>query len=570
MVWNEKAGHLSLIKDKKEFTTEHFFSLGMLLLLFAYMFALNFLMPLHRDDFWYSLIWGTFDKIRTWPDIFQSLFTHYYTHGGRMVSFLVLDSFLLIGKGWFNLLNAFLFVALIVLIYWHSQREANWRFNPCILLLIMVFTWLGLPHFGEVVTWMTGACVYLLTAVLILAFLLPYHLAVLQKPLWRDSYLSAAGMLVGGVIAGWTVENTAATMVFMVFAASFYAYKKQLLTKWMVAGNCGALIGFAMLVIAPGNYVRAAESKTKLLYHFTNQFAAGGELLLYVLPVVLFLIMARRILLKDYAVRTGVTTVATDNGRFHFSSWLMVGFILLMIYSYMNGTFLSYWFGSLLYDNVVDRLGVANDHTRRLFFNMMSGLEEMMVYLLTIAQIYRYSFRKTGLRKKDIKALGVVLNWRRLIARYPNWFFVLLWIAIAGLNHLVMLASPRFPGRATFGSAVFLIIAAASVFTVPEIYTYLLNTARKKCMAIFCTIVLLPMATAVLYQEVVLYREDGRRMVYVEQMVAQNAKRVAIEPISFKNRMLRHIYFEDLTNDGTRAFLRNYYGLEYITLTRNP
>ena len=75
---------------------------------------------------------------------------------------------------------------------------------------------------------------------------------------------------------------------------------------------------------------------------------------------------------------------------------------------------------------------------------------------------------------------------------------------------------------------------------------------------------------AVLYQEVVLYREDGRRMAYVEQMVAQNAKRVAIEPISFKNRMLRHIYFEDLTNDGTRAFLRNYYGLEDITLTRNP
>ena len=55
-------------------------------LIFALMFALNYFMPLHRDDYDYSMIWHTGVHITTFPDVIDSLLHHYYEHGGRMVT----------------------------------------------------------------------------------------------------------------------------------------------------------------------------------------------------------------------------------------------------------------------------------------------------------------------------------------------------------------------------------------------------------------------------------------------------------------------------------------------------
>ncbi|VBB09407.1 Hypothetical protein LUCI_4697 [Lucifera butyrica] len=556
--------------NTKKFTNADLLSWGMLILLFGYMFAVNFLMPLHRDDYWYSLIWGTNLKITAWPDVFQSLYTHYFTHGGRMVAYLVLDSFLFLGKQWFNPFNAFIYVALMVLIYWHSQREVTFRFNPYILLLIILFTWLGFPHFAEVNIWMAGACGYLFTAVLILAFLLPYHFSFLGKSFWKDSCWAIWGMFFGGVIAGWTIENTATTLALAVAGFTFYFYKKNNLAKWMVAGLAGSVTGVALLILAPGNYVRAEEQKAALLFHFTNLIAAGVETLFYILPVILFLILVWRILLADFAGKKGITVAAVQgfDRRFLISSALTIGIILLMLYSYLNGTFVSQWLANLIYDNVAVRYGFATPHLKKQFFNTMSGLEEMMVYLLTITQIYRYTFKKLALRKKDIKAIAPAIGWRKIMDAYPAAYYAAAWIALALVNHFVMVASPRYPGRAAFGSVAFLIIGAVSVFTIPEVKRYLLDTARKKYIAAFAGIILIPMMIGVLHQYTVLHQENSQRMAYVEKMVSQGATRLEVEPVSIKNRVLRHVYFEDLDNGVSSSLLCKYYGLKEIKLKK--
>jgi len=382
--------------NNKKITKGNLISLVMLVLLFIYMYAMNYMMPLHRDDYEYSLIWGTLERIATWPDIFQSLHNHYLTHGGRMVDFFVLDSFLLVGKQWFNPFNAFLFVTLIVLIYWHSQRQVTFRFNPYILALIIVFCWLGLPDFAVVNIWMTGACVYLMPAVLIFTFLLPYHFNYLLKSLLSDSYLAAFGMFCGGIVAGWTIENTAATMNLVIAGFILYGYTKHSLTKWMISGFCGSALGFLLLVISPGNYVRYGESSPKLIYHFTNQLAAGFEILLGVLPVVLFLVLAWRILLKEHAREKGiyVTGKRGDSCGLGISSMFITGIILFMLMSYLKGSYFSKWLASFLYENVAVSLGVANSHLKFQITNTLTGFEEVIIYLLAISQIYRYTFKK--------------------------------------------------------------------------------------------------------------------------------------------------------------------------------
>ena len=257
------------------------------------------------------------------------------------MDFFVLDSFLLIGKQWFNPFNAFLYVALIVLIYWHSQRQVTLRFNPYILALIIVFCWLSLPDFALVTIWMTGACVYLLTAVLIFSFLLPYHFDFLGKPLLRDSSWSAWGMFLGGVAASWTIENTAATMNLIIAGLIYYASRKHGLKKWMITGFCGTILGYSLLIIAPGNYVRYAGSSSKLIFHGANQLAAGFEIFLGSIPVVLFMILAWRIVITEYAKQQGSYLVkyCRDDWGIGIGTILWVIIFLIMSLSRLDGLF---------------------------------------------------------------------------------------------------------------------------------------------------------------------------------------------------------------------------------------
>jgi len=548
-------------------TAEHLSSFVMLALLFLYMYALNFMMPLHRDDYEYALIWGTYERIAAWPDVFHSLYLHYFDHGGRMVAFLVLDSFLLMGKEWFDPFNAFLYVALMVLIYWHSQRSITWRFNPYILALIFLFCWLGLPDFALVNIWMTGACVYLLTAVIILAFLLPYHFNFWEKPLLHDSYGAALGMFAGGIVAGWTIENTAATMNLIIVGFIIYAYKKKTVAKWMYSGFGGAVLGFVLLIIAPGNFVRSANIKHPLIYNFTNQIAAFIEIALGLLPVILFIILIWRILLAEYGKGKGVIVSRQGNSRYQFMTWSVVkiGITAMMLVSYQTNSFFSQWFSNLLYDNVAVKLGVANSHLKFQLFHALSELEIVIVFLLTITQIYNYAFEKLTLTKKDIKEVASIFKWREVMAAYPGFYFVATLVVLALINNLAMIASPTFPGRAGFGSAVFVIIGAVSAFTIPQIYTYLLgNTSHKKYIAMVTGLIIVPMAAAALQQHVVLYQGNTARMVYVEEMVSQGATYLELEPLPLKNRVLRHVYFSELNNGVSKGGFCRYYRLKDI------
>lgn len=548
----------------KNITKENLISLAMLILLFIYMYTLNFMMPLHRDDYEYSLIWGTLERIVAWPDVFQSLYNHYLTHGGRIVDFFVLDSFLLVGKQWFNPFNAFLFVALIVLIYWHSQRQLTFQFNPYILALIITFCWLGLPDFAVVNIWMTGACVYLMTAVIIFTFLLPYHFNYLGKPLLSDSYRATLGMFFGGIVAGWTIENTAATMNLIIAGFIFYGYRKHNLIKWMISGFCGSVLGFLLLVISPGNYVRYGGSSPRLIYHFTNQLVAGAEILLGVLPVLLFLVLAWRILFTEYAKKKGVYVIGQRDERhgFRISSVWIIGIIFFLLVSDLNGSYFSRWLTNLLYDNVAVPLGVATSDLNFKLSNILVNLEEVIIYLLTITQIWRSISKKLALRKNDIKDILPRVKWQEIIDSYPACYYVAALVALSVINNLVMIGSPTFPGRAGFGSVVFLIIGAMSYFTIPEIRLYLLGGSCPQYLAILMAFIFMPMAIAVFHQHIVLYKQNNQRMVYVEKMVSQGATYLELEPLSLKNLVLRHVYFVELNNPVSKYGFCRYYGLK--------
>ena len=143
--------------------------------LFLLMLVLNLWMPLHRDDYDYSMIYMTDIHIETFKDVAYSAYHHYFVHGGRMVTVFCLDLFLWLGKIWFDIANAVMFVALVVLMYFHARRDMALAREPVMVAATGLLAWLSFPHFGEVAIWKSGSTVYLWSAVPAALFLLPLH-----------------------------------------------------------------------------------------------------------------------------------------------------------------------------------------------------------------------------------------------------------------------------------------------------------------------------------------------------------------------------------------------------------
>ena len=540
-----------------------------LVLLFAYMFMLNYFMPLHRDDFEYSLVWNTDVRISSFSHVFQSLYIHYMEHGGRMADYMFNDTMAWWGKEWFNPINAFFYTYLMVLIYWHAKRDITWRFNPYILSLIIVFAWFGLPDWALTTIWMNGSCVYLFSSVMIFSMLLPYHMQLVGKDMFKDGYLAAIGMFLFGLLAAWTIENTAASMNLILFLACIYAHKRKKMPKWMLSGFMGSCLGFFMLIAAPGNFVRSAGTSTTLLIKIGNQLAAGVQIFLGVLPVFLFMILCWRILLIDYAKYKGLyrqnNTVEIGLGMDNVAKIILA---IIMLISVLTTSFVSKWTTNVVAFKILEPLGVYKG--QRMFeqlANTLSGVEEVVLYLLVVTQIFNYVYMHMSLRKKDVNDYALQTTKKEIIRHYPALDFLVAMIAIALLNNLIMLASPLFPARAGFGTVIFYIIGVVSMCHIPIVKQKLFtNYNYKKFMAVAMISLMVPMAAMVGYRYGVLHYEDSSRMQLIEQAYINGEDTVTVPRVSVVTSVLRHVFFSELDNGISRGGLMRYYQLKELNL----
>jgi len=245
--------------------------------IFAYCFAVGLLIPLFADDYSFSFVYETDRRIESASDVLESQIIHYLTWGGRAVAHTLGQLFLLWGKPVFAFANSLLFVALLMLIYrYASVRRRAISEDAYGLFLIFFFAWVCLPSFGETVFWLIGSVNYLWTTVLVLLFLLPYRRLALEGT--EGSARSTARriskailMFPFGVAAGWTNENTAMVMIGLAALASFVAYRRSVRPPLhLVSGIAGAAVGYAFLLLAPGNRERAKVWESFDNYSFVN------------------------------------------------------------------------------------------------------------------------------------------------------------------------------------------------------------------------------------------------------------------------------------------------------------
>lgn len=241
--------------------------------LYIFLYSLNYLMPMgFGDDYLYSFIWQgnpefvplTDNAIRvsSWYDLYISQLAHYLTWSGRTVNHTLAQLLLWIGKEVFNYFNAFVGVLLVVEIYWCVNRgRIAFDFKIKDVWKIFIALWAFTPGFVTVFLWLDGACNYLWPSVLLLGFMLPYvrkyyRLSQTALETSEQRYPFGLAMLFFGVLTGWTNENSICWILIVLFVFLFYYSKRTRIEKWLYCGLAGLLIGYVLLMLAPGNIAR--------------------------------------------------------------------------------------------------------------------------------------------------------------------------------------------------------------------------------------------------------------------------------------------------------------------------
>ena len=231
------------------------------------MFWCNRLMPMVGDDFLYSYvinehtIFYDFEPesavlVSSIADIITSQWNHYFLWGGRTIAHSIDQIFLWIGELPFDIASASVAVLLIVEIYWIVDRgRLSTDFKVGRLIWIFFALWVFTANFGSNFLWTTGSCNYLWTTVILLGFLIPY---VRQWFSDRPLEINPLVMLSAGVIAGWTNENTVCWFIIAIALMCRRLRAEHRMSRWMIAGLIGLSIGYALLILAPGNFARAA------------------------------------------------------------------------------------------------------------------------------------------------------------------------------------------------------------------------------------------------------------------------------------------------------------------------
>ncbi|MDR0527944.1 MAG: DUF6056 family protein [Spirochaetaceae bacterium] len=212
-------------------------------------YILNILTPLIADDYSYSL------GINSVADIPNSVYGSWLGWNGRCIVLFLAQFWLLVGKPYFNLANTLVYCAFILLTYFHITGGLR-KFKPALFVAINLFYWFLVPAWGQNFLWLTGSCGYLWATLIVLFFLVPFR----KKSDFKEynlNIVSSALFFIIGLMAGCSYENIGAAVLFLLIA--YFVMKilnKEKISLFEITGTAGFLLGFALLVAAPGNYVR--------------------------------------------------------------------------------------------------------------------------------------------------------------------------------------------------------------------------------------------------------------------------------------------------------------------------
>lgn len=240
-----------------------------LFVIFSFMYILNSLTPLLADDYFAAFVWPegvringlvpeNAKRIAGYADIYESVKNYLVTWGGRIPGSVFSHFFIWQGKEFFNLANAFMMTILVAEVYWLSHEgKVTLSFDPSYIIWIFFSLWAFNVRFIDTCLWIKGSCDYLWLAVIILAFLIPYVRYYFEASAFKENK-NRLSILVFflGLIAGCSHETTNCWLVIIIAYWLYTSRNKKDLQTWQISGFIGFILGYAILILAPGNFSR--------------------------------------------------------------------------------------------------------------------------------------------------------------------------------------------------------------------------------------------------------------------------------------------------------------------------
>ena len=256
-------------------------SLGLFLLSMIVVYMVNREIPFMMDDEWYSTVLYADTPIRNFGDIIRAQIWHYNNWGGRSIAHGLLQLILLTGEHGADILNV---VAVLVLTCLLGLVSGEHKMPYLFAGMGMLF---GLnANWKMSMFWEAGAANYLYMTSFLICYLYLY-LCRADRPLPGITLW----ILPLGLAAGWSNENmgpavwVVSTLVLLLRRRE---HKKSAL--WMYLGNIACLVGSAVMILAPGNFVRSAEaedSRGVLWKAYLRGYAESRGALEYLFPALL-------------------------------------------------------------------------------------------------------------------------------------------------------------------------------------------------------------------------------------------------------------------------------------------
>ncbi len=230
-------------------------------------FLRNLLMPIIADDYAYAFIWdgdglgnlldgidaNRLERVESFSDILYSQWQHYFTWGGRTIAHIFVQFFVWQGKIFFDVANVLVFAALVLLIFKVGTGLTLREMNKTYMAFILAGIYFCAPSPIITTVWLTGACNYLWMCTLEILFLLPFTLKYWQP---KKQFLIPTSSFLIALLAGWSIEPGAVATISVASLFVIYFWWKKNLESWMKVGLLFAVIGFAFLMLSPGNIHR--------------------------------------------------------------------------------------------------------------------------------------------------------------------------------------------------------------------------------------------------------------------------------------------------------------------------
>lgn len=198
-----------------------------------------------------NLTENVLQPIHTLGDIGHSMKNYYFSWGGRVIVHSIVQFFAgIAGHGWFVVANTIVFLFMVVLASKFFVTES--QSSTVKLLLFTLLFWFICPIPNETLLWISGSVNYLwagtaeIGAILLFQHFLKNHM---QKKFLPVLFL--VSLLCGTTHEVPSASLTASFLIFMLF-------NRTKITAGSVAVAAGFGLGTALVVLAPGNFVRLA------------------------------------------------------------------------------------------------------------------------------------------------------------------------------------------------------------------------------------------------------------------------------------------------------------------------